>query len=198
MKLDRSKAFGIITPPLLEDDFDRPACFEQNAKLYDAHDRLIEPGKPLAADLLDTEDDGGAADVPGIMPASQLLADADVMPWARFKAQAKIILGETCPSDKNSIKAALSEAVAKVRQRQMKRNTPGVGLTWDGVTGKDQAKAGDINLAAWARGQTEYLFAEVQKALRATYAKQVTERRDAVDFLIEQGVIAANEARTDV
>lgn len=198
MRLDRSKAYGKITPPLLEPEFDRPAYFEQNGKLFDAHERLIEPGQPLEEP---EQDDGigddGLTDVPDVMPATQLLADADVMPWARFRAQAKAILGDTCPADKNSIKAALREAIAKVQERQGKRSGPqkSAGLTWDGITGK----AGNgVNLVAWGQGQTEYLFGEVQKAIRTTYHKQIAERRDAVDFLIEQGVITAANARTDV
>ena len=199
MKLDRSKPFGKISPALLEDDFDRPAYFEQDGKLYDAHDRLNEPDKPIegAPGAIETSEDDGAGDA-AVMPASQLLADADVMPWARFRAQAKAILGATCPGDKNSIKAALREAIAKVQERSVKRSHSTPGMTWDAATGgKEQAKGG-VNLAAWGQGQTEYLFGDIQKALRTTFAKQVSERRDAVDFLIEQGVITATNARTDV
>ena len=55
-----------------------------------------------------------------------------------------------------------------------------------------------VDLAAWGRGQKEYLFAEVRKAMKKGYGTQVTERHDAVDFLIAQRVIGKGEARKDV
>lgn len=55
-----------------------------------------------------------------------------------------------------------------------------------------------IDLAAWGRGQQEYLFAEVRKAVKKGYGAALDERRAVVDFLIEQRVITAAQARTDV
>ena len=55
-----------------------------------------------------------------------------------------------------------------------------------------------IDLAAWGRGKTDYLFGEVRKAVKKAYGAQLTERRDVVDLLIAQRVIAASEARADV
>jgi hypothetical protein len=65
-----------------------------------------------------------------------------------------------------------------------------------------------VDLAAWARGR-EYPFGEVQKAID-DYAvieiqkmidarfSGITDRRKAVQFLIAEGIIDADEARTDV
>lgn len=55
-----------------------------------------------------------------------------------------------------------------------------------------------IDLAAWGRGQQEYLFAEVRKAVKKGYGAALDERRAVVDFLIEQRVIPAAQARKDV
>jgi hypothetical protein len=55
-----------------------------------------------------------------------------------------------------------------------------------------------VDLLAWARGQKEYLWGEVRKAIKAEFGRNVSERDDAVEFLIAQGKITANEARRDV
>ena len=201
-RLDRSKEFGKITPPWQDDSFDRPAYYEQGGRLYDAHDRLIEPGKPVSGPdpvpvaIAEPEPDNE------LMPAATLLAQADSMAWAKFRSEAKKILGTTCPAGKEDIKRALADAVAAVEaklERSKPKSASSPGLTWDGVTGgSEAAKGGAVDLAAWAMGKREYLFGEVQKAIRTAYHKQVTERRDAVDFLVEQKVIAAASARRDV
>lgn len=49
-KLNRSQPFGTITPPMLEGAMDRPAHYEQDGNLYDAHDQLIVLGEPLVAE----------------------------------------------------------------------------------------------------------------------------------------------------
>jgi hypothetical protein len=79
-------------------------------------------------------------------------------------------------------------------ERQSKRTTK---KTEADAPAKPNSKSG-IDLAAWARGQKHYLAGEVFKALRNEYHVQLSERRDAVDFLIAQGVIEASQARTDV
>lgn len=207
MKLDRSKPFGKISPAYQESDMDRPAYFEQDGKFFDAHDRLIEPGKPLpapkpaAAPVVAIETGTPTADE--TLPATRLLAEADSMPWPKFRAAAKKVLGETCPGDKEGIKAALAAGIAAVQEREAKRapsSASSNGLTWDSVSGGKEAAAasGGVDLKSWATGQREYLFAEVQKTIRKTYNKQVSERVDAVNFLVDQGLLTADQARRDV
>jgi hypothetical protein len=66
-----------------------------------------------------------------------------------------------------------------------------------------------VDLAAWGRGQKNYLFHEVQAAIDdlifdRLYETLVARRgivRDpagAVDWLVEEGIIQPEEARTDV
>lgn len=218
-KLDRSRDFGTVSPPWQPDNCDRPAHYEQEGRLYDAHDRLIEPGKPapagpatakaIAAEAVQAEDEEV-----GLSPA-QLVAQADTLPYGAFRKQAKVILGETCPSGKVAILAALNAAIEAYNARVAARRGPSpaptptksAGMTWGGLTGEEPApsaaplKPGEIDLAAWARGQREYLFAEVRKGIRTKFNKQITgeyERRDAVEFLVEMKVISAAEARKDV
>lgn len=218
LKLDRSRTFGTITPAWQPEDCDRPAYYEQDGKLFDAHDRQIVPGKPLPVEAVaaDEEQANAAAQV----SPYELLRQADVMPWAAFRKHAKVILGDTCPASKADMMTALQGAVQHFEQRQQKRKAPApkvadaeqksAGLTWSGLTGQQDApenltakpapvvEPGGVDLAAWARGQKEYLFAEVRKAIRAKYGSVVTERDDAVDLLVDNKLITQAEARKDV
>ena len=66
-----------------------------------------------------------------------------------------------------------------------------------------------VDLAAWGRGQQDYIFGEVKlaidehilgeiyKIVDARYVS-VQSRADAVKFLIDEGIISSAEARTDV
>lgn len=216
LKLDRSRAFGTITPAWQPDECDRPAYYEQDGKLFDAHDRQIVPGKPLPVEEVASDEQEAAAKT-DVSPY-ELLRQADVMPWAAFRKNAKAILGDTCPASKADILVALQGAVQHFEQRQQKRKTPKVaegeqksaGLTWSGLTGQPDApenltakpapvvEPGGVDLAAWARGQKEYLFAEIRKTIRAKFGAVVTERDDAVNLLVDNNVITQAEARKDV
>jgi hypothetical protein len=55
-----------------------------------------------------------------------------------------------------------------------------------------------VDLAAWGRGQKEYLWGEVRKAIKSEFGRNVSERDDAVEFLIGEGIITSEEAREDV
>jgi hypothetical protein len=55
-----------------------------------------------------------------------------------------------------------------------------------------------IDLAAWARGQKDYLPPELFKAIRGKYNVQLSQRRDAIELLIKEGVVTAAEARKDI
>jgi hypothetical protein len=55
-----------------------------------------------------------------------------------------------------------------------------------------------LDLAAWGRGQKDYLPPELFKAIRAKYNVQLSQRRDALDLLIKEKVITAAEARKDI
>lgn len=55
-----------------------------------------------------------------------------------------------------------------------------------------------VDLEAWARGKKDYLIGDLRKAFKLKYNKVITERRDALDFLIEQRVVTPQEARKDI
>jgi hypothetical protein len=56
----------------------------------------------------------------------------------------------------------------------------------------------DVDLAAWGRGATDYLQTEVLEAIDAEYARVAVTRRDALDIVLQEGLITEAEARTDV
>lgn len=170
------------------DDFDRPAYYEQGGAFFDAHDREIVPGQPLAADVDDEPEQD--AEVDELLSPADLVAKVDSMPWAKWAAEAKRVLGPGAPRGKPALLEALKEAIQKHAERKSKR-APAVAAP--APVGK-----GDVDLAAWARGQQEYLSGDVFKALKQKHSVNITERRDAVDFLITEGVIKASEARADV
>jgi hypothetical protein len=190
--LNRTKDFGRIAPPWMGNGFDRPAYFQQGEDFFDAHDRQIIPGQPIVVEA-DEPDDEGSEDSEQIS-AGELVALAETMSWPKWAAAVKKVLGPDSPRGKAAMLAALQEALQKHGERQSKRTTK---KTEADAPAKPNSKSG-IDLAAWARGQKHYLAGEVFKALRNEYHVQLSERRDAVDFLIAQGVIEASQARTDV
>lgn len=185
--MDKNRSYGKIAPPLMEDGLDRPAHYEQDGHLYDAHGRRIIPGQPSDKSQEVSTDDGDHGEA--LTPAT-LIAQADTLPWAQFKAEARRVLGPDCPGGKAAIVAALKSAIIKFEEHREKKS--------DASAPADNAGAVGVDLASWARGRREYLFQDIQKELRTRYHKQVSERLDAVDFLIQEGVITAAEARQDV
>ncbi len=214
-RLNTSRPYGKITPPWDDHQFSSPAYYEQDGRYYDAHYQELIPGgnpKPAPsapvraappAPVVERQPAGATSKPePERIDVSLLVAQADTMPWAKFRSQARKVLGPTCPPDKEGMKAALQRALEAVHERE-ERRTPGKAQVEAVVAEVANAPAAapasvGVDLAAWGMGQKEYLFGEVQKAIRTQFAKQVTERRDAVDFLIEQRIIAAANARNDV
>ena len=192
--LNKAKAFGKIAGDLfIPDGADRPANYEQDGKFFDAHGRLIEAGVPVSIVPTEDLDDGVAVeedDLP-MMTVADLLQQADTMRWPVFRKMAQKALGPECPPTK----AAIMDHLQKVQQefdsraakRAAERRQP-----------PPTSSNSTIDLAAWGRGQKEYLWAEVRKAIKSEFGRNVGERDDAVEFLISQQVITTAEARRDV
>jgi hypothetical protein len=229
-RLDRLRPFGEVCPPTVIERCDRPAHYEQDGMIFDAHDREIVPGKPLSAkEAVDppkffkepvgkapvpvAEESDGTDDEPDVMDPGHLAENADTMNVALFRKEAQRILGKKCPKAKAEIVEALKKAAAKARKSG---ETVQNGMTWGDPTGKQRAAAKAeaeaasspapppppanvrIDLAAWGRGQKEYIWGEILKELRNKYKVQFSKKRDAVLFLVDSGVITAAQARKDV
>lgn len=249
MKLNRKKEFGTISPPWQPEDCDRAAHYEQDGKLFDAHDRQIVPGVAAvhtAPEPIIAQDDEPAPaaearqDQPAPEPetpintAEELLAQADGMHWSALKRQAQEIFGNAIIFKRGGGKQGIIDSIknAMTAQEQGVEVAPerpvSSGLTWGAMTGAaedddeepedmdaDDEDAeefepdpppplpkglpkSDVDLSAWGRGQRDYLFGEVQRTIRAQYNRQVLDRKDAVEFLIDERLIPAHEARRDV
>lgn len=196
-QLDRSRSYGKISgETFIPDGCDRPAKYEQDGKLFDAHFRLIEPG--VTVSIVPTEDDGGEQDVPASLTVADLLRQADSMHWRTFKKAAMAVLGPECPSAKAQVIEALQAAQQEFDARAGRRKTVQIGAAKVTTERPSGLSPSGIDLAAWGRGQQEYLWGDVRKAIKAEFGRNVTERDDAVEFLVEQGKITAAEARQDV
>lgn len=213
-KLNKSRPFGRVTPPYPVPGTGQLAAYEQDGRFYDAHMALISTEPPRAAAptpalviapppveaspaavqavVTSTETaEPAAAPAPAaqIGPA-ELLAASHSMAWPKFRAEAQRILGPACPPSKGGIVAALEAMVSGVSTVAQPASTGPVNPTSPVIDG--------VDLAAWARGQKDYLFGDIQKALRKGFSKQVTERVDAVNFLVDEKVLSAEDARKDV
>jgi hypothetical protein len=226
-KLDTTKpdTIGQITPPWQPKDFDRPAHFQQRGRFFDNHGIEIVSGQagpgendePVVVEKKIAE--------PAPISPIDLIAAVGSMPWPKFHKEAKRILGKDCPAGKPAIVDALKTAIEAYEARRRKRDTTHKGISWDGVTeGKETARAQAeaealppeepvqkpaktngkvaVDLRAWGCGTKEYLSAEVIKAVREKYYKQIGVgehwRRDVVDLLLEEKVITAAQARRDI
>ena len=173
MRLDRKRAFGTVTPPeAISEDDDRYAYYAQDGQYFDQHGLAIGAGDVPVAEPDEPDDAGPAVS----LTPKALLDQADALPWAQFRSEAKRILGPDCPGGKAAIVKALADAIAAYEAKVAKRAPapkaayePANGLTWGGITGQHQTASG-IDLAAWARGQKDYLFGEVQKGIRARHS----------------------------
>jgi hypothetical protein len=69
--------------------------------------------------------------------------------------------------------------------------------TGDLVTDEDITTT-DVDLAAWAKGEVDYITAEVLEAIDSRFARVVTTRREALGLLLQERVATEAEATPDV
>jgi hypothetical protein len=198
MKLNRSRPFGKIAGDVfIPDGCDRPALYEQDGRFFDAHDRLIVVGE-TASIVPSSDDDEVDGEAAPTMTVADLLRQADTMHWRTFKVAAGKVLGAECPATKATIIEALQAVQKEFDARAARRGKDRGTVAAPGRQPQSGLAASGVDLAAWGRGQRDYLWGEVRKAMKTEFGRAVTERDDAVDFLIQQGVITAGEARQDV
>jgi hypothetical protein len=184
LRLNRSRPFGKVTPPLQDETMDRPAYYEQDGRLFDQFDCEIIPGRAHAAGAQRAMPAGDAPE-----SAAALLAARETIPWPQFKRRARHLLGDRCPATKADIIAALQDAAAT----QAATTVPQPPSTANEAADADHT----IDLAAWGRGQKNYVFGEVRRAIRQRFSAVVNTTHDAVDLLIAQRIVTAQEARRD-
>lgn len=216
-RLNTNRDFGTTLPPYLEPNCDRATAYEQDGYRFDAHGREIIPGQPLSDSIVDQPvATGSLVQEDDDYTPVELLQLQNSLPWSAFHAAAKKIL-PNCPASKEPVVAELQKLVAGYEKHQLKRQSrkgaaraaPQADVGVDGDPPADDPvpqkaaappAAGEVDLAAWGRGQKEYRFSEVRKALRRKFSVQIQgpqERQDAVALLIKEGVISMAEARPD-
>lgn len=222
-RLDKSRPFGKVSPPLDVAGCDVPAHYEQGGRLYDAHGHVLmtpevrnelnrrsamaaaSPAAPIDAPSAPQAQTGGAATAPDQSTAAFLLAVAPTMPYATLVKRARLILGNATPTGKKAIMDALANAAGA--KPVAVPATPAAAASGPASATVEQPPAQSnvgapvsdgLDLTAWGRGQTNYLIGELRKAFRERYHVNLTERRDMVDLLITEKVITAEEARNDV
>lgn len=66
------------------------------------------------------------------------------------------------------------------------------------LAGFDESASADMDLQAWARGETELDFDEMIAAVEAHLGEVVLTRGEAIVVLLKKGVVTVAEARRDV
>ena len=117
-----------------------------------------------------------------------LLAQKDSLSHLQFAIKSAALLGDDkLPTTKAAITAAL-EAKAKELESEpaSAAETPNHATDLNGV-----------DLRAWGTGErTDYLFTDVAKAILTACSRDVGSKADAVDALIDAGIISSSEAIT--
>lgn len=82
----------------------------------------------------------------------------------------------------------LMKRAAKVKIEKPEGDAPGELLDDDGEEDGDKP---ELNLVMWARGEQKWPWQQVSDAIAARFGKRVTDKKGAVEVLIEEQIIAA-------
>ena len=154
-----------------------------------------------------------------------LMADDAAVTFQFLRRHARDLLDD-CPAKKEDIVAALKDrivarALATATYQPIEPQTLDPTMqSWAGMNGGSQQPTappappetavppepaaqesggddeGSVDLKAWAEGRKDYLWGDVQKAIRDQHKRMVTEKHDAIEFLIGEGIVSAAAART--
>jgi hypothetical protein len=207
LRLDKSRDYGNVTPPYQPPDALRAAHFDQDGRLFDQHGRDIyaevketAPPEPKTPPQPTAEKKVKGVKVKtGAARAEELVYASDQMTWPAFKKEALAVLGPSGSPNFGKaqlvelLKAAASGPATEVVEEAKDGDDPP-------ATPKPAAEpAGKgVDLRAWGTGRKDYIWPEVKKAIKAKHSKIPGTRADAVDMLVDLGVIKESERRQDV
>jgi hypothetical protein len=84
-------------------------------------------------------------------------------------------------------------AVEKLMKRAAKVKKEAPGDAVDELLSRDESDDGDdkpeLNLEMWARGEQKWRWQEVSDAIAARFSKRVTDKKGAVEVLLEEKVV---------
>lgn len=91
----------------------------------------------------------------------------------------------------------LKERVAILQRQALKRASSSQGDTMDDddAPSGDEAPA-DVNLSAWAQGE-KFPWQSVTNAIARRFARRVSNKRDALELLIEEHVVSVDKLSPD-
>lgn len=193
------KPFGKFSPPW------RGVFYEQNGRYYTKdHQEVDQDGRPIEVENGKSEDYGlpepeqiknGDAGEGIMIPLDDLLEKVN-MPFMAFKKAARAHLGDATPALKADIIAAL-KVKAAAAQKVPPPPPNGAPAPSKASTTKETVASNGVDIVAWVdkRIAKQYLMGDVYKAIKLLYNKVVSNERDAVNFLIDEGVIAPEFAR---
>ena len=183
--LDRTRAFGPSSPAW------KGASYQQNDE--DGTERYYND-QGLEVDIKTgeiieeaPEPEVAAPDVYDPKPYRQMIDDCKKLPFIQWAVKAAALLGGNPPASKRDLLAEL-EKRARALENQAANAEKAKKKAGKASTGKG------VDLKLWAEGKKKYLFDEVQKAIRAKYSREVAHEADAIDMLIEEGVVNPEKA----
>lgn len=199
---------------------DGPIAFEQDGKLYNnMHDQIDATGKVLEKAPPEHMNGVDHAPAPGTNGASPPAKDGDgptaeelleeaageaKRPFLSWKADAKKILGDKCPGTKADILKALEASLEAVKPAPKQQAAGAPEPTPAPTDGKQNKPKGPARLPdghpdrqtlyLWGSGQKKMLFGKVRQMMREGYNRVFHNERDALNFLVDEGVVPAAEA----
>jgi hypothetical protein len=203
-------------------DDTRGVAYKQNGRLFNHEFQEVNDKGELINGKAEAPIDAAPAKVkaepkPDALTPTELLKVKDLLPFKSFKKQAGAFLTDV-PNLKADIVARLELLVSPVTAPipvEVGKPVPGMGAVPAKLDAagnpippelptlaevKAKEKAPDElrdKLHAWAdkRINQKMLFGDVVKALRTKFNKVVHNERDAMNFLIDEGVVQAEFAR---
>jgi hypothetical protein len=207
MPLNKNRPFGTISPGY------NGASYEQvgtdgvtryyNGEGYEVDVRtgkVVEGPETAGAakSAVATEDNGKSV----AERAREILEQKDKPPFAKFALKAAALIGgDNPPSTKTEIVAALTTLAEKPKPAPVE-----VQAVPDAAKSEATPKPVDepiplvgdetVNLRAWGRGEQQYVFTDIAKAILQSYARNVTTRAGALEALMDVGLLSPDEAMT--
>lgn len=183
MIIDLSRPYGEISP------HHHGALFEQDGLYYDSSGKFMPShpdNKGKAPKVTTMPKDTPLEEVP-VLTALQVLATMNDMSYFEFRAHAERTL-------KTKFGRGTKKAdILQLLENEGRKETKVVPMSFSSMSGGTE----QINLTAWAKGEQEYLAAEVFSAISQRYDRRVSNIHDAVECLIEEKVVHPKDARTN-
>jgi hypothetical protein len=106
--------------------------------------------------------------------------------------------GRIAPGEPNDWLALVAKGLIGGERRLLILKHRGRHVALHGTMANFNDTTTDVDLAAWGRGEMDYLTGELLEAIDARFARVATSRPEALALLLDEGMITVAEARQDV